>query len=255
MDKQLDRLKNDLDAYISPEPIFTDEDKRKIRMKIKESKEINRPSIKKKSWFPKVIGIAAAAFAIFIIGSLINHFGQMGSNDSSSADMAESSSEYKMNDGKSSKPASLRAKTGVSTNADSTFSDLNMNSELKKTYMDFSASKKESLLNGLPAIDIFKLFIEAGRLNDYPIQYALLNHDSNEKLPFKTEKEYIEFRKTQDGSKLNALYGPIQQGHHQIKLINERRAIIYISEGNEQKAISLIKNNEGIWKISWESIK
>jgi hypothetical protein len=79
MDNRLNRLKEEMDQFISPVPFFTEDDKRAIRKKIRDSAVSKR---KENRLTPLIMSFAAVAVFFFLIGGFMGN--QLGLNSSES---------------------------------------------------------------------------------------------------------------------------------------------------------------------------
>lgn len=85
MDNQLNKLKNEMDQYISPAAFFTEDDKRAIRRKIRELEVPKRQN----RLLPLILSFAAVAVFFFLIGGYMGNQVGLLSKENSVAQQSE----------------------------------------------------------------------------------------------------------------------------------------------------------------------
>ncbi|MFN7250590.1 MAG: hypothetical protein ACK4M9_07300 [Anaerobacillus sp.] len=94
MNNELNRLKNEFDEYISPNPVFTNEDKIRIRKKIDQTK-INRVS---PSFIPNLLTVALVLIGVFFVGNFFINEVNFSQNDAAMPEQSSAPDELPMSD-------------------------------------------------------------------------------------------------------------------------------------------------------------
>ncbi|RDI45785.1 hypothetical protein [Falsibacillus pallidus] len=255
MDEQLKKSRKAFETYVSPDKVFTEEDKKRIRDRI-QSAPVSMEGKKRAEWFPKLMtgGVAAAVicFLAIFIGSALTH--NLGSSDKS----AESSHMESADDSGAKKGFNPEGadKKDTSNELTDDAGRVQLEPELLSLYKQFSAKHDDMLLRGLTPLQIFTLYFYAEDQKDYGVQYWLFNHDPDVEQIFKSEEDWIQSSQKDGGSLLEK----VKNSYLEEKIVDDSNAYILISSEKNQGlenslGFGLSKNKAGVWKVNWMPIQ
>lgn len=119
-----------------------------------------------------------------------------------------------------------------------------------EAFEQFRSTRDEESLRGLEPVEIFKLYQRASLVGDAGLVYDLLNHDSGYELP--TREEYIEEASLpSDPNKLELLQTFAITKVKTEYTNNDEAYIVPDDHESGEWFFRLLKNDEGIWKVSW----
>ncbi|USG65454.1 hypothetical protein NDK47_25670 [Brevibacillus ruminantium] len=152
-----------------------------------------------------------------------------------------------------------------------------LNDELKKIYFEYYEKKDDTLLKDLEPVDILKLYIFAEEEGDLHTQYALYIDDEAYEKPSleqflddvindpvgaeNTQKWVADLKRNVKGFEVR-LQSPqppvIPEGEKRsMKMMQSKEALVMMefADGREPLAFRMLKNQQGIWKVSWMPIQ
>ncbi|MEJ8544214.1 hypothetical protein [Brevibacillus borstelensis] len=149
-------------------------------------------------------------------------------------------------------------------------STFDLSHELKDTYFEFMETKKDEVLNGLGPVDILKLYFFAEGEGDLQMQYAFYtDHEEDAKPSLEQlledvkndpvgadnmQKRLADLKAHVTGFETKEQRPESPPGQKPVYLAE---AIVYMqfSDGREAQPFRLVKNQRGIWKVSWMPIQ
>ncbi|WP_052124144.1 hypothetical protein [Ureibacillus manganicus] len=131
------------------------------------------------------------------------------------------------------------------TNPESESTIFDLRSEEAKAYYEFQQDLNTDHLYGLSPINIARLYIFAGYEKKYDVQYAL--YTDREEYIMWSKEEHIEIPESERGS--FELYRNIEEGTF-IETSDHTGYIKFFIEG-ELMGFQMIKNEDGIWQVSF----
>ncbi|WLR50391.1 hypothetical protein LC040_14130 [Bacillus tianshenii] len=126
---------------------------------------------------------------------------------------------------------------------------LPLGDDLSSVYREFASSKDEAKLKGLSPLDVMRLYVHAEEINDIETKYALYMHGNNYYVPAKDEyMSSVNEVPSVDWKSINEQIDSIDT-----ESIDEQTRVVKIilTEEQEPKYFRLLKNDQGIWKVSW----
>jgi hypothetical protein len=247
LNNELNRLKNEFDEYISPNPVFTNEDKIRIRKKISQTK-FNRVS---PSFIPNLLTVALLFIGVFFVGNFFINEVNFSGNDAAMPEPSSAQDEQPMSDNVENEAI----KEATTDRLDSTPFNYNnelLTEDLVETYQDFAETKDEELLRYLSPIDIFFLYYHAYAIQDYETMYALYIDDEMYLKPFPTVTSFLDAIETENHKvQLQFIKDEILNNDNLKEVIDdESHAGVWISE-EKGLFFGISKNENGIWKVNW----
>ncbi|MBX0356809.1 RNA polymerase subunit sigma [Halobacillus sp. Nhm2S1] len=123
----------------------------------------------------------------------------------------------------------------------------------KESYENFSKNMDPAYLKGLTPISIAKLFVYADLMKDYDVHYALYTTRPDHILWTKEEDDQIP--EIDRGTKESILqtYNGIQDGEFMIE--NDIHGWIKYDYEDGSRGFSMVKDQSGIWKVSFMPIQ
>jgi hypothetical protein len=251
LNNELNQLKNEFDEYISPKPVFTNEDKIRIRKKISQTK-IHRitPSL-----IPNLLTVALVLIGVFFVGNFVINEVNFSQKD---AAMPEPSSapddELPMSDHVENEAIKEATTDGLESTSFNYNNEL-LTEDLVEPYQDFAETKDEELLRYLSPIDIFFLYYHAYAIEDYETMYALYIDDEMYLKPFPTVTSFLDAIETENQVQLQFIKDEIINNDNLKEVIDdESHAGVLISE-EKGLFFGISKNENGIWKVNWLPIQ
>lgn len=121
--------------------------------------------------------------------------------------------------------------------------------KLQTDYKDFSVSKDAKLLAGLSPADIFQFYYYAEEQNENDVQYALFIEDEEYLKPFETLEDYENAKKDPISAANTVMFmNKMKKAELSEVIMDESNAIVQIGE---ETGFKIIKDNNGIWRVSW----
>lgn len=133
---------------------------------------------------------------------------------------------------------------------------LALSEPLMQVYKDFARTHDNQYLKGLDPFSVFQLHFYSEEIKDFRTQYYLYNDNPDVVKVFTSAEELIKDSKKQDNmAGRNELLEKVK-GNQTLKiaLIGDDEAVVTISE-SEGLGFRIVRNHEGIWKISWMPIQ
>lgn len=136
---------------------------------------------------------------------------------------------------------------------------LKLSPGLLKTYNNFAKTRDYSLLKGLQPIDIYKMYFHADEVEDYRTVYSLYYNDGKWLMP--TLKDFLNDVKNDKTNKestaklikmlnedMESAYFEFIDKHEGHIVLNLKKGI---SDEDPARQFSLLRGDDGIWKVQW----
>ncbi|CEG28370.1 hypothetical protein [Bacillus sp. B-jedd] len=133
---------------------------------------------------------------------------------------------------------------------------LALSEPLMQAYKDFARTHNNQYLETLDPFSVFLLHFYSEEIKDFRTQYYLYNDNPDVEKVFTSADELIKDSKKPDNmAGRNELLEKVKGNQSlKISLIGNDEAVVTISE-SEGLGFRIVRNHEGIWKISWMPIQ
>jgi hypothetical protein len=243
LNNELNGLKNEFDNYLSPKPVFTDEDKKRIRKKINQSRTFNRVSPR---LIPNILTAALLFIGVFFIGNFLLNELNFSQQETSMPEPTRSGTEETpfnapASDTKASKDEGV-------LEAERNF----LSEELIEIYNRFAETKDDEVLRGLRPIEIFKFYFYAYEQKDFETQYALFIQDDMYIKVFPTVSDFLSAVQSENREdQLKFIEEEIKNNDTLEEVINSERNAVILVSAEKALGFGLTLNENGIWKVNW----
>lgn len=140
-------------------------------------------------------------------------------------------------------------------NQSETYNSLLLTGELETIFNQYTESHDDSLLKGLEPFDVFKFYHHAKvKSDDYTLYSLFYKEEEHQLFPYSNFEEYkadTSDVKSENDSKI------ITVNHFEVEYLSENEALINYKDPINQYPLSfrVVKNSEGVWKVSWMPIQ
>ena len=134
--------------------------------------------------------------------------------------------------------------------------NLALSEPLMQVYKDFARTHDNRYLESLDPFSVFLLHFYSEEIKDFRTQYYLYNDNPDVVKVFTSAEELIkDSKKPGNIAGKNELLDKVKSNQFlKVWLIGDDEAVVTISE-SEGLGFRIVRNHEGIWKISWQPIQ
>ncbi len=253
LDHELKLLNKQFDKYISSKPVFTEVDKTKIRAKIRQQKFETRTSF---PLLPRLLTFALFAIGFIYLGNFI--LNELSSSQHDAAAPTPTEQIRTVDEGEDAEQEPTEFKPPEVTE-EYVVEDVNLqhlSKEEQFIYQEFTENLDDEGLKGLDPLTIAKLYFHAGMTGEYETEYELYIQDEDYVLWSK--EEHIEIpedhrKKEWDeiSSNTNVTVTIWDDNRATLSWESNKEELIDADGDRFMYSFSLIKNSEGVWKVSF----
>lgn len=250
----MDNLKNDFKGAMNQimqneDSVFTEREKHKVLSAIKQKTTYTKTA--NRFLIPRALtSLLTISFIVLLGGLAANYFGIMDFNNHASlGEEQQEPNSKKENQDKIVQPEDdILSSAPFALKLDNRMKII-LSPELKNAYNEFSATKDERILAELAPAEIFQLFYYAEEHHEANVQYALYIQDEDYINPFGTLEEYQKAKLDPiSESNTEKFLLKLKSASLQEIIFDDKNAVIQIGD---ETGFKIIKNNNGIWKVSW----
>lgn len=271
MEERLKQLKDGLDGYLAVENKFTENQKVKIRNAIAKKRRKNRGRYFQADWMKQGLSIAVACSLLIGIGT----FAYINFDGSDKQSMSMDKAAPITNPNAAADSSAKMAEAQESTVQQYDFADkinlageatpinesiLPLSEKMQELYNQFQANPDQELLRGLEPYQVMQLYLYASTQQDYDTQYEFYIKDERTVVPPKEEfladlNKHPETKEKAVKQNYSIITSQIIQPKSEVDYWEHAIIEFKDTQTEHYTYFTLLKNNDGIWTVSWTPIQ